>query len=56
MEENIQRKHEELVKRRMQEAKEEGIPYVPPKEILKAGHQMLQVAPSRLSLGGPSAA
>ena len=52
MEENTQRKYDQLVKRRMQEAKEEGVPYVPPKEILKAGHQ---IGPPRLGQGGPSA-
>jgi hypothetical protein len=55
MEENTQRKYDQLVKRRMQEAKEEGVPYVPPKEILKAGHQIMQGGPSRLGQAGPSA-
>lgn len=55
MEENTQRKYDQLVKRRMQEAKEEGVPYVPPKEILKAGHQIMQAGPPRLGQGGPSA-
>jgi hypothetical protein len=49
MEENSQRKYEQLIKRRMQEAKEDGVAFVPPREILRAGNMIVS---NQAGIGG----
>ncbi len=47
MEENQQKKYDQIIKRRMQEAKEEGVPYVPPPAsyMQRIGAQIAQSEP-----------